>query len=313
MSTNQHQVLTRQDIFNSYMVAEFVTLARDGSPVCWPLAPYLERERLVFSTGYMFPTKARNAQRNPRVAALFSDPTASGRTNDDPLVLVQGMAEVFDQDIQRNTERYIDLTLRKASLAMNLIVRIPGVMKSMAGYLARIFIKVIPEREYVWARGSKLPDPLRKASRPVSFSPKAGIEFPQDVNQWVTRYARPPILSYIDESGWPAISRIQAKLQGDRIAITSDIEACDGAPACLTFHQLIGNYQANDAFIIRGHFNATGWMIPESVVGFNGTSDDRGVGSLKAMRQMMDWGKRLPAELAKEGRPMIVPRLPSKH
>lgn len=314
MSTtvNHHQVLTRQDIFSSYMVAEFVTLARDGSPICWPLAPYLENERIVFSTGYMFPTKARNAKRNPRVTALFSDPTASGRSDDDPLVLVQGLAEVLDQDIQRNTERYLDLTLRKASLMFNLIVRIPGVLKSMAGYLARIFIEVIPEREYVWARGNKVPEPLRMASRPASFSPKTGIILPQDINQWVRRYARPPVLAYIDAAGWPAISRVQAILQGDHIAITSDIETCEGAPVCLTFHRLIGNYQSNDAFLIRGHF-ASGRLIPESVVGFNGTSDDRGVGSWKAMLLMREWGRQLPAQLAKEGRPMIIPRRSPKH
>ncbi|MFN8515367.1 MAG: hypothetical protein U0841_22810 [Chloroflexia bacterium] len=54
------------------------------------------------------PRKGQECRRNLRVAALFSDPTASGRSDDDPLVLVQGLAEVFDQDIQRNTERYID-------------------------------------------------------------------------------------------------------------------------------------------------------------------------------------------------------------
>jgi hypothetical protein len=85
------RTLTRSDIITSYRVAEFVTLARDGSPVCWPLAPDFEGGRLLFSTGYVYPTKARNAQRSPRVAALFSDPTASGRSDNDPLVLVQGL------------------------------------------------------------------------------------------------------------------------------------------------------------------------------------------------------------------------------
>jgi hypothetical protein len=141
-------VLTRQDIIGSYRVAEFVTLARDGSPVCWPLAPDFERGRLVFSTGYMYPTKARNARRNPRVAALFSDPTASGRSNGDPLVLVQGFAEVFDQDIQQQTERYVDQLMRKAPLSFRLALSVPPLRRAMAGYLARIFIEVTPEREH---------------------------------------------------------------------------------------------------------------------------------------------------------------------
>ena len=117
---------SQSDLISSYRVAEFVTLARDGSPVCWPLAPDFENGRLLFSTGYVYPTKARNAQRNPRVAALFSDPTASGRSEDDPLVLVQGLAEVFDQDLQRNTERYVDQLLRKGPLTLRLMLRTPG-------------------------------------------------------------------------------------------------------------------------------------------------------------------------------------------
>ena len=107
------RTLARPDIITSYRVAEFTTLARDGSPVCWPLAPDFENGRLNFNTGYVYPTKARNAQRSPHVAALYSDPTASGRSDDDPLVLVQGLAEVFDQDLQQNTERYVDQLLHK--------------------------------------------------------------------------------------------------------------------------------------------------------------------------------------------------------
>ena len=126
-------VLMRQDIVDSYKVAEFVTLARDGSPVCWPLAPDFERGRLVFSTGYMYPTKARNARRNPKVAALFSDPTASGRFDDDPLVLVQGLADVLDGDIQRNTERYVDQLMRNAPLSFRLALRVPPMRRAMAG------------------------------------------------------------------------------------------------------------------------------------------------------------------------------------
>ncbi len=53
--TRTAPVLTRLDMVSSYRVAEFVTLAHDGSPVCWPLAPDFEDGRLIFSTGYMLP------------------------------------------------------------------------------------------------------------------------------------------------------------------------------------------------------------------------------------------------------------------
>jgi hypothetical protein len=302
------QPITRSDILSSYRVAEFATLAHDGSPVCWPLAPDFEKERIIFSTGYVYPTKARNAQRNPRVAALFSDPTTSGKSDDDPLVLVQGLAEVFDQDLQRNTERYVDQLLSKGPLNFRLCLRTPGLRQLLVGYLARIWIEVVPQKEYVWKRGQMPPESIRTAIRPASFLPEPGIELPQEIFEWLPRYTRPPVLAYIDETGWPAMTRIQATLRRDQITIESEILTREGAPACLTYHRLIGNYLANDAFLIRGHFDATGNLIPEKLVGFGGTHDDRGLGSLKLMRMLLGYRKQLSLQMEKETRPLPVVR-----
>jgi hypothetical protein len=302
------QGLARRDIVSTYRVAEFVTLARDGSPVCWPLFPDFDQERLRFNTGYVYPTKARNAQREPRVAALFSDPSASGRSDIDPLVLVQGIAEVFDQDLQRNTERYVDLLLRKGPAMFRLMLRVPFLRQLMVGYLARIWIEVIPKQEYVWPRVGTLPDLLRRASRPSAFSPGTQIALPEDVFTWLPRYTRPPVLSYLDAAGWPAAIRVQAIVRRDHIAIETQLEPSEGAPACLTYHRLIGNYRANDAFLIRGHFDAAGRLIPERVVGYGGTQDDRGVGSLKLMRMLWEFRGQLVAQLEREGRPLPVVR-----
>lgn len=302
------RMLARPDIINSYRVAEFVTLAGDGSPVCWPLFPDFENGRLIFNTGYVYPTKARNAQRNPRVAALFSDPTASGRSDQDPLLLVQGLAEVFDQDLQRNTERYVDQLLRKGPAMFRLMLCIPRLRQSLVGYLARIWIEVTPRQEYVWARENRPPEPLRIAGRPAPFSPGPGIEFPEDVLSWLPRYSRPPVLAYVDAADWPVLLRVRATVRRAHIEIESDIESSNGAPACLTYHRLVGNYRANDAFLIRGHFDAAGRLIPEKVVGYGGTEDDRGVGSLKVMRMMLDFRKQLALQLEKEARPLPVVR-----
>lgn len=300
--------LSRSDILSSYRVAEFVTLARDGSPVCWPMAPDLENGRLLFSTGYVYPTKARNAQRNPRVAALFSDPTASNRSDDDPLVLVQGIAKVFDQDLQRNTERYADQILQKGPLMFRLMVRTPGVRQLFVGYLARIWIEVTPLKEHVWARWQLPTEASGTASRPASFSPAPGINLPQEVFEWLPRYTRPPVLAYVDSNGWPVLARVQADLRGDHIAFDPSIGTSEGAPACLTYHRLIGNYWSNDTFLIRGHFNAAGQLIPEKVVGFSGTQDDRGLGSIKVMRMLLGFRRQLSQLMEKESRPLPVVR-----
>ena len=299
--------MEREDIVGAYRVAEFVTLARDGSPVCWPMMPGLERGRVVFSTGYMYPTKARNAQRDPRVAALFSDPSASGRSDDDPLVLVQGRAEVLDADIQHNTERYVDQLMRK-TLAFHLMLSVPWARRAMAGYLARIWIELVPERQHVWARRGGPPPSLRVMSRPANFVPGHPITLPSSVFRWLARYSGPPVLAYLDAEGWPAAIRVEAAVRPDRIDVTSGVATVEGAPACLTFHRLIGNYRGNDAFIIRGHFDAAGGVIPKRLVGYGGTADDRGLGSMKLLGLMRAWGEQLPRRLARQGRPGIVAR-----
>ncbi len=303
--------ITQRDIVGSYRVAELVTLARDGSPVCWPMLPDLDRGRISFSTGYTYPAKARNAQRDPRIAALFSDPTATGRPEADPLVLVQGIAQVFDEDLQRNTDRYVNQLLRKGSV-MSLVLRVPLLRQSMVGYLARIWIEVTPGQEYVWPRGDGLPESLRRASRPATFSPGARITLPDDVFTWLPRYTRPPVLSYVDAAGWPVATRVQATIGRDHIEIESELEPSEGAPACLTYHRLIGNYRANDTFIIRGHFDAAGRLIAEKVVGFGGTRDDRGLGSLKVTLFLWDLRKRLKAQMENEGRKLPVVRISAK-
>lgn len=304
-------VLASRAQIAAYRVAEFVSLARDGSPVGWPLTPDLEGSRLVFSTGYVYPGKARNAQRDPRVAVLFSDPTASGRSDADPLILVQGRCEVFDEDLQANTERYVAQHLRKAT-PLAPILRIPVLRQMLVGYLTRIWMEVVPEREISWPRTGVPPASL-VASRPEAFTPGPGIQLPAEVNGWLSRYPRPPVLSFVDATGWPAATRVAATMGHDRIVLDRTVAWAEGAPVSLTFHQLTGNYRSNDAFLVRGHLDEHGTLVPERIVGYGGTSDDRGVGSVKLLRLLLvDLRRDLRRKLEHEGRPVPEVRPPAK-
>lgn len=296
------------DYLLAYRVAEFATLTHDGAPVCWPLLPSISNGRLCFSTGYAYPAKARNAQRNPRVAALFSDSTASGRPGADPHVLVQGLAQVFDQNLQRNTERYVDQILQSGPLHFRLMAATPGIRQLFVGYLTRIWIEVTPQQEFVWAQDSQPPERLRLASRPDSFSPRPAIELSPAVFEWLLRYTRQPVLAYVDADGWPVIRRTQATVTPTAITLPGDLESVDGAPACLTYHRLVGNYWLNDAFAIRGHLDARGRLMPEKVLGFAGSGNDRGAGSAKMTATLLNLRRPLVAKLAKEGRPVPVVR-----
>ena len=304
-------VLASRDQIAACRVAEFVTLARDGSPVGWPLTPDLEGSRLAFSTGYAYPGKARNAQRDPRVAVLYSDPTASGRTDADPLVLVQGRCEVFDEDLQANTERYVAQHLRKAT-PLAPILRIPGLRQLLVGYLTRTWMEVVPEREFNWPRTGTPPASL-VASRPDAFAPGPGIQLPAEIMGWLSRYPRPPVLSFVDATGWPAATRVAAIMRRDRIVLDRTPAWAEGAPVSLTFHQLTGNYRSNDAFLVRGHLDEQGALVPERLVGYGGTADDRGVGSVKVLRLLLlELRRDLERKLEQEGRPMPRVRPPAK-
>ena len=304
-------VLAARDQIDAYRVAEFVTLARDGSPVGWPLNPELEGDRLIFSTGYVYPGKARNAQRDPRVDVLFSDPTASGRTDEDPVVLVQGRCEVFDEDLQANTERYVAQHLRTRSPVAPML-RVPVLRQLLVGYLARIWMEVIPQVEVSWPR-TGIPPASLVASRPATYTPGSAIHLPDEVRGWVSRYPRPPVLSFVDTAGWPAATRVAATMRRDRIVLDRTVPSVEGAPVSLAFHQLTGNYRSNDAFLVRGHLDAAGVLVPERVVGYGGTADDRGVGSAKLLRLLfvgLRWD--LKRRLEQEGRPVPKVRPPAE-
>ncbi len=298
----------RTDFINAYRVVEFVTLTRDGAPVCWPMSPGFEHGKITFTTGYMYPSKARNAQRNPHVCALFSDPSGTNRSDVDPLVLVQGHAEVFDQDLQRNTERYVDWLIQNTPPVFATMLRIPLLRQMWIGYLTRIWLEVTPESEHVWKRNAPPPNRL-SAIRPAEFTPRESIKLHDNVRSWARNYVRPPVLSWVTSDGYPAAARVQADLADDRIAIQGGPQAEQGAPGALLFHHYRWTFYSplTSGFLIRGHFDASGDLMPERVLGFGGTSDDRGIGSLKVTRLLvLDYRRQLQAQLAREGRP--VPR-----
>lgn len=76
-----------------FRAAELSTLAKDGTPIVWPVSGLFlpQRGQIMFTTSIGFPQKAFNIERNPNVSILYSDPTGSGLKNP-AHVLVQGKA-----------------------------------------------------------------------------------------------------------------------------------------------------------------------------------------------------------------------------
>ena len=69
-----------QSVFARFVTTEYTTIDSAGHPITWPVTPYYSpgAGAIDVTTGIGYPKKARDAQANPRVALLFSDPTGCG-------------------------------------------------------------------------------------------------------------------------------------------------------------------------------------------------------------------------------------------
>src|SRR5687768_13869692 len=88
---------TIEAVFHQFRTAEFSTIAKDGTPITWPITAAYDSDsgEFIATTSIGLPNKAYNVRRNPRVALLFSEPAACG-IESPPAVLVQGDARVSE-------------------------------------------------------------------------------------------------------------------------------------------------------------------------------------------------------------------------
>src|SRR5262249_42658576 len=141
--------------------------ARDGTPITWPTIPFWEpaRGRFRITTSIGLPQKALNARRDRRVSLLFSDPTASGLTAPQA-VLVQGDAEApgevgasiegFEGELRQVFERQPAAGFYSSN---------PVTRALFDWYYMRLMILVTPRRILWWPGGdcSRPPEALEVA------------------------------------------------------------------------------------------------------------------------------------------------------
>jgi hypothetical protein len=151
-----------EEVFKEFRTCEFSTLARDGTPITWPLVTLWqpEEQRFVLTTSIGMPNKAFNVRRDGRVSLLFSDPTASG-LQDPPAVLVQGDAEVPEeihtspQDLSEYWKRIWRIQPAGKTYGSNILTRSP-----VDWYYMRLYIYVRPRRILVWQDGDIAKPPM---------------------------------------------------------------------------------------------------------------------------------------------------------
>jgi hypothetical protein len=142
-------------VFREFWTCEFSTLAKDGTPITWPTAPFYQPEkgRFFITTSIGLPQKAFNVRRNPRVSLLFSEPTASGLA-DPPAVLVQGDAQAPDEIATWSEEfELYARTISKRQPAGELYSSNWLLRYLSDWYYMRLYIYVTPRRILWWDHG----------------------------------------------------------------------------------------------------------------------------------------------------------------
>ncbi len=276
-----------REAFERFITCELTTVAATQQPIVWPVTPYYSSGGATVdtSTGLGYPKKANDARRNPHVALLFSDPTGSG-IETGIQVLVQGTAEVDDRDLDANRERYrresaVKLPRGRAVMPPRFLDRIA------AWYVNRIYIKVRPERVFLWPDGdiAKPPDchgahleEVRSghSEEPLeAHEPPAGgaVAWDERVDRLGVRYET-AVLAWIAPDGFPLAARVPIAVEPAERRISvgagpAGLPMIEGR-ACLTAHGHDADFKWRENHQLRGDLTRTsdGWaLVPRKLVG----------------------------------------------
>jgi hypothetical protein len=276
-----------REAFRRFITCEYTTVDARQQPITWPVTPYYTdgAATIDITTGLGYPKKADDARRNPSVSLFFSDPTGSGLESG-VRVLVQGTAEVDDQNLDANRERYWRESWDK----------LPGIRKAhppkpvrglFNWYYTRIYVKVRPERVFVWRDGdcSREPDVIgshleevrsgHSEEPPEPHEPPSGGAVPWDarIGQLGSRHPD-AVLSWVAPDGFPLSIRVRPEPDAVQSRVRLDpspaglpiVEGC----ACLTAHAHGPKFEWQENFQVRGDLVRDGdrWaLVPHKLVG----------------------------------------------
>jgi hypothetical protein len=274
-------------VFDRFITTEFTTVDKNGQPITWPVTPYYSPggKCIDITTGLGYPKKANDARANPLVALLFSDPTGSG-LEDSPMVLVQGVADVDDRDLETNRSRYARESAEKLPDIAKLMPPAP-LQRLLGWYFTRIYVHVRLERVYVWPGGDVAREPELYGSH-VEEIRSGHSEEPErfhadpggGTSAWDSRLGElgttypTAVLSVVCPDGFPFAVRVPVQVDSaDRLI------RIEGAPvgvpfqpglACLTAHAHNEKFTWQSNFQVRGDLvrREDGWaLIPHKLVG----------------------------------------------
>jgi len=276
-----------QQVFDRFITTEFTTVDGRGQPICWPLTPYYSPGDpcIDVTTGLGYPKKAKDAQANPKVALLFSDPTGCGLERP-PQVLVQGTAEVDDRDLDANRERYDRESRIKLPATVKLHPPKP-VRRMLNWYYTRIYVHVRPERVYEWPDGDAMVEPTlydahldevrsgHDEEPPADHADVVGgnVVWDERMSELGSRYPS-AVLSLVAPDGFPFSLRLPITVDPAARRIRLG-EGALGVPvqpglACVTAHDHHPEFLWQRNFQVRGDLveEDGGWaLVPHKLIG----------------------------------------------
>jgi hypothetical protein len=287
-----------RDAFERFVTCELTTVDAAKQPITWPVTPYYTQggPTIDVTTGLGYPKKADDARAHPSVALLFSDPTGSG-IEDPAHVLVQGTATVDDEDLRTNAERYMRELGEKlpATKKMNPPKPLRGLFDF---YYARMYIKVRPERVFVWPQGDIAEPPLvhdthleevrsgHTEEPPEEHGPPASGQPAWDERMAFMEENETGVLSWLGPDGFPIAVRVPYQIDpsGREIAIEGEPAALPllEGRACLTVHRHAPDFTWQRNMQVRGNLMRSGEglrLVPHRIVG--GFEIPKGVGRFR--------------------------------
>jgi hypothetical protein len=276
-----------QAVFDRFITTELTTIDSRGQPIAWPVTPYYQPggQTIDVTTGVGYPKKAQDARRNPQVSLLFSDPNGSG-IESGIRVLVHGTAEVDDRDLKANRERYREESLKKLPATKEMLP--PKAIEGLfSWYFERIYVKVRPERVFVWPNGDPTKEPVIhdshveevrsghiEASEEEPAPPAGGrVAWDGRIEELGRRYDD-AVLAWVAPDGFPLAARLPVSCDGSRNLVRIGAEP-SGLPllegrGCLAAHSHAPDFSWQENFQVRGDLvrDDEGWALaPHKLVG----------------------------------------------
>ncbi|HEY3191864.1 MAG TPA: pyridoxamine 5'-phosphate oxidase family protein [Solirubrobacterales bacterium] len=275
-----------RDAFERFITCELTTVDASKQPITWPVTPYYQQggPTIDVTTGLGYPKKADDARAHPSVSLLFSDPTGSG-IEGGINVLVQGTATIDDLDLKANAERY----LRESAIKLPATKKMhpPKLIRpALNFYYARIYIKVRPERIFVWPDGDLTQEPtvhgahLEEVRSGHAEEPleEHGYEAPgappRDSRMEFLEDQETGVLSWLGPDGFPIAVRVPISPDPSSREIEIEAEPV-GLPvlegrACLTVHRHAPDFTWQRNMQVRGNLvrSESGLrLVPRRIVG----------------------------------------------